>query len=191
MIVRDEHNIIVQQPSMDGGDSAARMGISALENSESLINFRQFNSLVRHPFQEEWAAPKKTSRDQLVQFCVSKQAVPQLVALTYKDKWFINKDFLDFSVKLYLHAVCGAKPPLWLKVLGTVNMWAALLWNTKIKPSDELNQFACQCIVMGPHWCKRLVTWHPNIDSNIMDYWSGWRDQPELGHILLRKLNGL
>jgi len=64
MIVRDKYGIIVQHPSMDGGDSSARMGISSLENDEQLHRFLDDKfHLVSHPYQTEWNNSSKTSRD--------------------------------------------------------------------------------------------------------------------------------
>lgn len=191
MIVRDEHDIIVQHPDMDGGDSSARMGISAIENEndrKKLFMFVTLFGLVRHPIQEQWDDSEKTSRDQLVQFCVSDSFATERAALSYARKWFINKDFLAPDVKLYLYRCAKLETPLMVKIFGNMFLWISLVWNTKIRPSEEMNQFSCICIKMGPIWCKRFIDWHPNISEAIMSYWSGWRDQKEIGEILLKEL---
>lgn len=192
MLARDTHGIIVQHPSMDGGDSAARTGIAALKLEADVLNLERFMTksglLIRHPKQADWNDPKKTSRDQLVQFCVSDNKVTALVANKYKDRWFINKDFLDPSVKLYLYACAKVAPPFWLNTIGCMWLFLSFIWNTEIKRWDEKNQFACMCIRFGPQWCHMLIRQHPNISKAIMDYWSGWRDQKELGYILLETL---
>ena len=55
MICRDEHGIIVQQPEMDGGDSAFTTGIMAFSDSVADMflshKFIVGGQLVRHPYQ--------------------------------------------------------------------------------------------------------------------------------------------
>jgi hypothetical protein len=189
MIVKDEHGIVCQHPDMDGGDSISRQGILALSEDaawNSLCQFKSGGKLVRHPYQAKWNDPKLMSRDQLV--CAVVAQPFSKPTISYAKSWFINKDFLDPAVKLYLYKSGFAKPPAWLKLLGTVWMFLALIWNTKIKPKDEMNQFTCMCIVMGQWWCNKLISWHPHIEKTILNYWSGWRDQHELGVILVKEL---
>lgn len=186
MIIRDKYGIIVQQPSMDGGDSAARMGIYALAANVDLSLFKDpvTGLLIRHPHQEGWDNPKRTSRDQLVQFCVSCDVVTMKIASWYCQKWFINKDFLSPAVKLYLYKRAEIKPPALLKILGYAEMMLSLVWNTKIKPNEEMNPFTCMCIVYGQWHSEMFLKMHPDLKNNIMKYWSGWRDQPEIGQAL-------
>lgn len=199
MISRDEYGIIIQtdpnDPSYkDGGDSAARMGISALENPADrdwLFLFNSDTGLVRHPFQLNWNDPKLTSRDQLVQFLVGTKKSTAFVTWIFHNKLFINKDIILPDVRLYMYKCADMNPPLWLKILGNANMWLSLIWNTKLKPNEELNQFTCMCIRLG--WSKRLIDWHPDIEGNIRSYWQreGYNRPEELGEILIRKLKSL
>jgi hypothetical protein len=193
MIVRDKFGIICQHskddPSyLDGGDSCARTGIMALESVEDRLLLSafidEFNMLVRHPDQEEWNDHKKTSRDNVVQYSVSIQFSPML--RNYASKWFINKDFLTPLVRYYLYKCSGYKAPKWIEVLAKVEMYFSMIWNTKIKPDEEMNQFACICIKLG--YANQLVTKHPNVFRNIRVYWSFWRDQPEIAEVLIRNL---
>ena len=41
---------------------------------------------------------------------------------------------------------------------------------------------------MGPKWANALYHFHPYIEKNITEYWSGWRDQKEIGEALIKKL---
>jgi hypothetical protein len=198
MLKRDSHGIICQHsvldPNyMDGGDSLRATGIMALCGSQDdkrlLPLFDEaLGYLCRHPWQEEWKSVAKTSRDQVV--CAVASGLPRSVK-QYLEDGVVNKDFLDFGVRLYMYKTIGQKAPAWLRFLGTINLFLSLVWNTKIKPSSEMNQFACICIVMGPWWCDKLMTWHPDIFGNINEYWGatgGWRNQPEIGRALLSKL---
>jgi hypothetical protein len=195
MIKRDLYGIIVQHNKHDasygdGGDSLCRTGIMALCGSgidkNVLWLFSTMNGMVRHPFQKEWRSEVETSRDQIV--CGLASGDLPSSALRYAKSGKVNKDWLDPSVRLYLYKIAGKKPPLWIKSLGWPWLYLSLLWNTKIKPDHEMNQFACICIVMGKWWSKKLIEKHPDIYKNIMEYWSGWRDQEEIGWALLRKL---
>lgn len=191
MITRDEHGIIVQHPSMDGGDSLSRTGIMALCGSEQdreKIPFFEAKGavLVRHPYQSKWNDPNKTSRDQIV--CAAASGLLKVPAWNYARTGKVNKDFLMPAVRLYLYKCAGSEAPLWIRTLGKVNLFIDLVWNTKIKPNDEMNQFACICIVMGPWWCDKLLSWHPDVIGNINGYWGNWRNQPEIGAALIRKL---
>jgi hypothetical protein len=195
MIKRDEYGFIVQHPDMDGGDTLCRTGIMALCGSyEDACLLYQFiadgadgyRRLVRHPKQQKWNDPKETSRDQVVCAAASKGLFRSI--LNYANQGRVNKDILDPGVRLYLYTSAKEKAPLWIRVLGKMNLLAALVWNTKIKPDEEMNQFACICIVMGKWYAQKLIEWHPDIEKNIMAYWSGWRDQPEIGQALIKKL---
>lgn len=197
MIVRDKYAIIVQHnykaPNnlnfRDGGDSDARQGIMALMNEEDKVLLSRFiieGQVVRHPYQERYNDPKETSRDQIVQYFASIKDSD--IAYSYAKSWFINKDFLDPSVKLYLWKKSGKKVPLWLKITGTVNMFLSLLWNCFAQPDEEKNQFCCMCIEYGEFWVRFLYKHHPNIEKNINSYWDDWRDQKEIGETLITKM---
>lgn len=193
MIVRDEHGIICQgdanDPSYkDGGDSASRTGImslnSLLDSSLLPLFITETNELVRHPTQKKWNDPKETSRDQLVAYFVSIRN--SAVAHKYAKQWFINKDFLSPIVKLHFYKASGFSAPIWLKVLGKIEMALAMYWNTKIKPDEEMNQFTCVCIRLG--YARELFVKHPNLVKNIREYFSGWRDQREIGEALISEV---
>ena len=197
-IIRDKHAIVIQHSKgeiafsgeskyQDGGDSAARTGILALSmglDQENLKKFLFQNGLVRHPFQFDWKDPKKTSRDQVGQACVSDCEASREIAAFYCDKVFINKDICmpDFRMSLYRRA--KKKPTLFVALTWLPFMWLSLLWNTKIKPLEEMNQFMCQCYRLGGYWTSLFLHLHPDVEKSLRDYWGGWRDQIEIGEIL-------
>lgn len=185
MIVRDSYGLIIQHregdPSyQDGGDTAARTGIMSMcESQIDSDNMLLFKAMVRHPYQEEWNDEKKSSRDQLIQFCAGLNC--EHIAEKYKSKWFINKDFLDPAVRLYLHKRAGGKVPFHVKLLGYPFMFATLIWSTKIRPNEEINQALCMMIHLGPWWCRLFMSMHPSVFLNLKNYWGGWRNQSEIG----------
>ena len=202
MIKRDKAGIIVQHSLdnpfyADGGDSAPRTGpMAAAGSTIDLANLAYFISrdhrIVRHPGQAEWNNPAKTSRDNVVQFMVADHDCQRLAALYYARDGRVNADWLSPSVRLYLYKVARVKPPLLIFLLGYLNLAIDLVWNCKVKPDDEINQFICMCAVMGQRWAKMLIKYHPSLEQNLVDYWGdekgngGWRDQPELKNALLK-----
>lgn len=192
MIVRDSYGIIVQQPSMDGGDSASRTGIMALCGSirdQALIPRFDDPALVRHPYQKQWNDPALSSRDLLVCYSAGAFAGAWDTRIrTYTRQWFINKDFLGLDVRLFLYKCAEAAPPVWLELLAPTFLFLSVWWNARVKPDAEQNQIVCICIVMGRPWIKLLNKLHPDLPGNITAYWSGWRDQAEIGVALNKKI---
>lgn len=209
-IARDSNGIICQvqeDGTLDGGDSACRTGIMAMCGSEQDIdNLRKFVKpkswndeskylICRNPggfsnSEQDETDPANTSRDQAVAFFGLKSTRTTYyaaAAVDYSEGWFINKDFLDPSIRLYLRTTYYPieTSPLWMRVFGYAFLFAALIFNTKIKPHEEMNQFVCVCNRFGPWWLKKLRDWHPDLYGNIREYWGGWRQQEEIGEALI------
>lgn len=200
MICRDENSIIVQQPEMDGGDSAFTTGIMAFSGSViDMFVSRKFlinNQLVRHPYQTTNTGtaphndPKSVSRDQLVAF-FSCDLFPR-EAEQYAQSWFINSDFLSPMYRLYLYKLAEKRAPLYLYPLAYLNLILHLIWAATIMPKDdELNQTALTCAVYGRSWLKLLLILRPDTYKNITEYFSGWRNKPEIGKLFVKKLKEL
>lgn len=209
--LRDNLNIICiydqENKRLDAGDAPRATGPSALKNKidhDNLARFLKFVlengklkfvGLVRHPIQNIIAKDAKyayndersTSRDQLIGYCVAFHSeYVKAVAGYFCKKWFINKDFLNPAVRLYLHVCAEIEPSRSLKVIGRFWMNLEMWWNTKKRPDHEMNQFACMCIKLGGYWSHRLLTEHPNLRKNLEDYWNvPWRNQGEIAEILL------
>lgn len=61
-----------------------------------------------------------------------------------------------------------------------------IFWSTYVKPFDESNQIIAMCAVAGD-WALRLYCHaHPDWKKPIRDYYSGWRNQPELGELIIK-----
>jgi len=195
MIVRDSYGLIVQHRRndsryADGGDTASRMGIWNLchpENQTPLTAFvRAWRKLVRHPYQEEWDNPDKTSRDQLVCYVAGADITSCKIARSAY--WFnINSDILLPDVQLHL----SLRADHWTKYLwfipGTINLYLSVLWACFVKPDHELNQLIC---VISSHPWKRwffreLNSLNPEWSYNLHEYWCEWRDQREICEALM------
>lgn len=195
MIKRDEHNIICQHnPNVpdysDGGDSASRTGIMALCGSKIdaglLPEFYDLNAgLVRHPFQEQWDDAALTSRDQLVMWAAGCSVTHQQVALAAQRRysWHINKDILAPDVRGHLRRCAGLKPTLLQQAWLTLS----ILWQSRA-PDEECNQLLVMCVIAGPWALKLFNHMLPNWKTNVKQYWSGWRDQSEIGTALVDKV---
>ena len=201
MIKRDSYGIICQhhiyfpENPIDGGDSASRTGIMALcrsiQDRNLLSSFiTDDKKLIRHPNQPRWNDPKNTSRDQLIPFlagCWSANAIFYSKELSKSYGFWINKDFLDPAVQLHIQFCAGNWNTKW-KLIGFPWLRASIFWATKIKPSNELNQILCMCImadVERPSYLKLLCESHPDWRKNVTEYWSGWRDQKEIGEAFI------
>ena len=200
----------------DGGDSAMRTGLMALVDSpmdmHRVLNFEILPGLaVRHPSQSPWNNPNNFTRDQLIPLmagaknsgyinmnkrlfkaCIKRgfraqnteYDVPGSVKkfpsgadiLAPSDMWFLSICASSSKSMVLLFSLCGLP---WFIL--------TLLWSTRIKPDDEQNQIICQCIILGPLTTRIYIKLHPNYKKSVMNYWSGWRDQPEIGQALIIK----
>lgn len=188
MIVRDGHGIIVQHDPndasyMDGGDSAARVGImAAFQSPIDLLVIKHWEKPCRHPFQAKWSEPKDFSRDQWTCWMAGFWAAGRVPPNPYK--YFVNKDIL--LPDHWLHAaICSGTATKLHYLLGYPVLWLSVMWASYVRPGHELNQLACQCVVAGNWWLRLLVRHHPNYNKNFTDYYGGWRDQPDMSTRIL------
>lgn len=204
-IVRDVHNIIVQQPENDGGDSAFTTGIMAFSGSikdEKLCP--QFitdnHKLVRHPYQSTNTGTaahndaKATSRDQVLAFFAGlNNGIIDLrlkkTCINYASNWFVNSDILLPLNRVYLYKLAQTNAPMYLYPLAYINLILHLLWTKLIDKDTELNQTALMCAVYGPVWLRLLLKLRPDTYININAYFSGWRDKAEIGAAFIARLH--
>jgi hypothetical protein len=206
MIIRDKYNIIVQQPDMDGGDSAFTTGIMAFSGSELDFELMQEfitldNRLMRHPYQTTSTGdashndPASISRDQVISFysgLFGKEYANLYLLLScskYADSWFVNRDFLSPMYRVYLYKLAELKAPLYLYPLAYLNLTLHLLW-TRFT-DHEMNQTVLTCVVYGKPWLKVLKLVHKDLYGNIREYFGGWRSKPEIGELFIAKIEKL
>lgn len=206
MIIRDKYNIIVQQPDMDGGDSAFTTGIMAFSGSgqdrKLLVDFITLDyRLIRHPYQSHSTGtaphndPASISRDQVIAFFGSLYRLyfvsPALLisCKLYAENWFINKDFLSPMYRVYLYKLAKQKAPLYLYPLAYLNLALHLLW-TRFT-DHEMNQTVLTCAVYGKPWLKVLKLVHKDLYGNIREYFGGWRSKSEIGELFIAKIGSI
>jgi len=191
-IYDDLHNVI----GLDNGDSAFSTGLSAFGGSEQdarlMLLFIVNNQLVRHPYSTDNTgtaphnSPLATSRDQAIAFFSGISGridlVVQFAALELARKWRINSDVLSPSNKLFLYYCSGlASAPLWLEILGRINLALDILFACLINPKHEVNQITVTSCVIGRRWARFLYWLHPDLFGNIDDYFNGWRTREPIG----------
>lgn len=195
MIIRDSLGIIVQHDPnnpgyQDGGDSACRTAIMAVSGSlqdAALMHhfFAADGRVIRHPTQPKWSDPNETSRDQLMPVLAARKIgiwcyKSELTFAAYaKRGFFCNKDILLPHIIWFM---AGATYSAWrfpLAIVGVPCFALALLLNRWL--SNEQNQIASMALAAGPGWTWLYKKLRPTWRAEIMGYWSGWRDQREIG----------
>lgn len=215
MIKRDQYGIIVQhRPNdltyMDGGDSARAVGMMAMSGSAQdkfLINhFETFAGLLcRHPYQDIYKNTNNFTRDQLLQAMAGINEANH-VDLAKRIFWShvkrgflcqnthtiedVKKSWWDRDILTPSHIGTLLKPAkiYWLYWMLPL-CWAWLVldvaWSTNVKPNDESNQIIAMCSVAGDWALKLYCANHPNWKKPIIEYWSRWRDQKEIGDAIV------
>jgi len=72
--------------------------------------------------------------------------------------------------------------------------WAVLLLqiiSTRFSSHHEINQILCKCAVAGPWALKLFCKMVPDWEKRTTDYWAGWRDQAEIGEMIIRGVKRL
>jgi hypothetical protein len=204
----------------DGGDSAARSGIMAMAGSQVdrlvLGLFEQESGvLVRHPKQTPYNDPRSFTRDQLLQYIagftqpylrgVMSTTIPRRVFWSRLKAGFLcqntNDLFLnpqpwykrDILTPSHIgHLIQAAKLYYLYPFLIISYTWLLLdiLWSTMVKPYDESNQIVAMCSVAGTWALKLYCGLHPDWKRPLIGYWSGWRDQEEIGKAIIIYIQG-
>jgi len=208
-----------EDPSyQDGGDSAFSTGLMAFGGSKRDFDlmplFIQDGQLVRHPFQDANTGtaphndPKATSRDQVLAFFSGiagknyfntdsedrlKLFMVRTAATNYARSWRVNSDVLSFSNKLYLYKCCdvGSLAPLWLELLGRLNLFIDIIFACFINPKHEVNQITAAACVYGKGWAWLLYKLHPDLFGNLNEYFGGWRNRQEIADAMITKVKAV
>jgi hypothetical protein len=200
---------------MDGGDSARTEGILAMVGNKDdykyILNFvSPSGDCVRHPFQDENNNnnPNNFTRDQLLCLMAGLSKSPIGILL--------NKQILRAYAKRYFrgqntHDQEGNLKP-WYKGRDLFHpghigfmiqasksyvlypflpiCWAFLLIeiliHTVFTPERESNQLISMLDVSGKFFLKLFVLLNPHWQIHIVEYWSGWRDQAEIGELIIQ-----
>lgn len=203
MLIRDPHGILVQHDiyspipySTDAGDSASRVALGALAGSYPETQaLKLWTELNRHPYDKIWSDSKLMSRDQVVCLVAGLSVIQgpfyEKLRSSGFPGYFVNKDFLNFDVRIMLKKALNKKLNVIDYVLGYPMTVVSILWACYIKPEHELNQIFAQTMIVGP-WAVRLIKkLHPDWEENLKTYYNGWRDQAELGAMLIEKIKSL
>lgn len=196
----------------DKMDSARLAGIMALVSHPLTPDLKAYvigNMGVRHPQEVPANNPLNFTRDQLMCLVAGlrKQGHVEACRALYeaaKDRGYFaqnseadypgttkkfpnGRDYLSFSNRMILSICAGNKGNL----IGYSWLLLDMVFNAIFTPTREPNQLIAQLSVVSPIWTKlyKLIT--PKWRQAIRDYWSGWRQEPELAEMLIVKLEGV
>lgn len=93
-------------------------------------------------------------------------------------------DLLTPSVMNHLRICSGQKPTL----LGKLWLMADIVFYGLFTPMAEPNNIIVMSLTAGPFYTKLLNKTSPKLNLAVIDYWSGWRGEPELAALILSKL---
>ena len=176
---------------LDFGDSCMKTSIAVIGGlaSPHLLDLfiTRDNLIVRHPTDEKWSDPKLTSRDQAVCLMAALALCREYKSFP-KYKWFINKDIMFMPDVSWFQRV--ARGERGHSHSGSVMMNLSILYAAKFDSSHELNQLFCMALVLGDSFVRKLCKAHPHWQGNLIFYWGGWRDQPEIGLAFINRIKG-
>ncbi|MGZ3742745.1 MAG: hypothetical protein ACXVB1_00115 [Pseudobdellovibrionaceae bacterium] len=139
---------------------------------------------TRHPDYNNF---KDFSRDQLIPLIAGLSKI----GWTYtNDMTFAhmsvcpNGDLLSPSHLNHIRRCCGLKPTMY------GNLWLKLdiLYNAYIDPMAEPNQLICMLVIAGADYVRLWMKKNKKWEDAIRNYWSGWREEPELAEFMILKL---
>lgn len=211
MIVRDNLGIIVQHSKadsnyLDGGDSARVTGLMSMAGSKidknNISKFVSEEGLgLRHPTQIFHNDHNNFTRDQLICLMSGMSLSPNKALFKSHAKRFFfcqNSHDQDGNKKPWwsrdiLHPgnigyMIQASKILWLYPLLPfcwIFLFLDLVFGVFIKPWRESNQLIAMLDISGTIWLKVYCKLHPDWKKPIQEYWSGWRDQEEIGDHLI------
>ena len=205
---RDQYGIIGQTDKdnpdyFDCGDSAFSTGLMAFCGSIEDIQLMPLFitddfKLVRHPFQSANTGThphndsRATSRDQVIAFFAGlkwcNDETVKKACLKYAKGWRVNRDILGPAHKYYLYKLAGVEPSTTLAFFAELHQACSLFWDCYIRPNTEKNQSVVMNCIFGDEWIKLLVKHHPDIYSNVENYFGGWRGRGEIAVALNQAL---
>lgn len=106
-----------------------------------------------------------------------------------KKQWW-DRDPLSPSHITALILAAEMKWFYWFVPVGWVWSLGDLWWNTKKRPWEEQNQFIAMASILGGWLLTAYTVMHPDWEKAVRKYWSGWRDQAEIGEAIIRYVNG-
>jgi hypothetical protein len=182
----DSLNLPQENGASDLQDSARLAGIMAVFNyypngKFDLSLYLKNGKYVRHPSEYKYTF----SRHQTLCFVAGLfvQGWRDLVDLKYVD----GKDLFMPSHRGHIE-ICKGDTANWFQNLWT---WVDVLMAAHFKKMDEPNQILCR-MMLNPdkthlkYWLKNNDKWR----ESILEYWCGWRNEPELAEHMIKKLEG-
>ena len=209
MIVRDNLGFIIQHPRgyLEGGDSSRSTGLMSMSGSEidSLLlpDLEKDGLLTRHPEYN----PNSFTRDQLLPviaglYVSSQTSVAKRVFWSHAKRGFFCQNSHDiygnkkgpFQRDILNPAHIGALAiaariyPLYLLApIAWVFLFFDIVWHS-VYSYREQNQIISLVRVYGKFWTKLYTKINKKWVGGTNSYWSGWRDQKEIGEKIVESI---
>jgi len=72
--------------------------------------------------------------------------------------------------------------------IGEFFLKLAIIFNSLFTPMREQNQLICMCILAGSDYVEYYKRLTPLWREALGDYWCGWRNEPELCELIIKKV---
>ena len=188
-MIFDELGLPKENGASDLQDSARLAGVMTTFNypkvvpMENYVEFKNtpFTKYVRHPLEYRY----DFSRDQAL--CLMAGLFYQRQHKLVDLKYVIGKDWFFPSHRGHVKR-CQGKKSNWIE-----DLWleAEIYFNAKFTPLAEPNQLLCMMMVAGNGYVNLWVKNNPQWRKAITNYWSYWRNEPELAGHMIRKIESV
>lgn len=91
---------------------------------------------------------------------------------------------------LHLYRCAKIKPPLFIKVFGTILFWLSIRFVSK-KIDSEQNQLQCMVKTAGQYWIDLYKKCNPMWKLQTKYYWNDERNCPEIYNIIFNGLDNI
>lgn len=132
--------------------------------------------------------PMTFSRDQLTCLIAGYHAQKNIGAAriiytkVVENNWLCpNNDLLSPSNRGHINFCVGEKVS-WMQDKW---LYADVLYSAIASPMKESNQLLCMLMIRDPKWVKLYTRLNKVWRENLVEYWSGWRNEPDLAQHMI------
>ncbi len=178
----DELGLPKEIGATDLQDSSRLAGIMATfghEKAPFLGAYLVDGKYVRHPKEKIYSM----SRDQTV--CLFSGMKAQGNERYVDAKYPTEGDLISPSVRDHFYRCAGIN-----RNTSLGNLWLKLdiIWHSKFYPLNEPNQLLCVLAHADVKYLRMWVYKNPKWKESIIEYWNGWRGEPELSELMISKI---
>jgi hypothetical protein len=190
----------------DSSRLAGMMVIASHPKSPDCSRYIVNGNPVRCPIDEKANNPRQFSRDQMICLAAGlslqgrKDLCLNMLKKAEKNKFrapndmnddgtikFLGGDPMSPSAVNHLRMCAGLSGSWWGLRFLKLDIW----YNCNYTPTREPNQLITMCVIAGPEYVREYKNSNPLWKESLIEYWSKWRNEPELALMLNEKLNGV